>query len=69
MLRGVNLAGLVSGIPGVTGNGDANNTLRSADVALTTWHANLLRVAVNADFWFGHDRTAGAGEAADGGAA
>src|SRR5438093_11179365 len=63
VLRGVNLAGLESGIPGAGNSADADNILQSADVALNTWHANLLRVTVSPDFWFGHDEKANLGDA------
>src|SRR5262249_3470391 len=67
-LHGVNLAGLEARIPGTRVGRDANHIPHPADVALNTWHANLLRVTVSPDFWFGHDEKAGLDEAADGGA-
>ncbi|MHC5538630.1 hypothetical protein ACYOEI_10445, partial [Singulisphaera rosea] len=68
VLKGVNLAGLESSPMGGV-NPAANNILKSADEALNVWHANLLRVTVYPDFWFGHDEGVHMGEAADGGAA
>ena len=62
---GLNLAGLESGIPGTGTSRDADNILQSADMALKVWNANLLRVTVSPDFWFGHDEKANLGEAAD----
>jgi hypothetical protein len=67
VLRGVDLSGLESYPTGLTG--DASQVLRSVDVALNDWHANLLRLTVYPDFWFGHDQGVGLGAAADGGAA
>jgi hypothetical protein len=60
VLRGVNISGLESYPTGLTG--DANQVLRSADVALNDWHANLIRLTVYSDFWFGHDEGVGLGE-------
>jgi hypothetical protein len=62
VLRGVNLTGLEF-------RPDGDNTLLAADTAINTWHANLLRLPVNEDFWFGHDEFWTGGEADDGGAA
>ncbi len=67
VLRGVNIPGLESYPTGLLG--DPAQVLHAVDVALNTWHANLLRLTVYPDFWFGHDQGVGLGEAADGGAA
>ena len=63
----MNITGLESYPTGLTG--DPAQVLRSVDVALNDWHANLIRLTVYPDFWFGHDQGVGLGEAADGGAA
>jgi hypothetical protein len=59
VLRGVNITGLESYPTGLTG--DASQVLRSVDVALNDWHANLIRLTVYPDFWFGQDRGVGLG--------
>jgi hypothetical protein len=60
ILRGVNITGLESYPTGLTGN--ASQVLRSVDVALNDWHANLIRLTVYPDFWFGHDSGVGLGD-------
>jgi hypothetical protein len=56
VLRGVNISGLESFPTGLSG--DSSQVLKTVDVALNDWHANLLRVTVYSDFWFGHDEGA-----------
>jgi hypothetical protein len=60
VLRGVNITGLESFPTGLTD--DPAQVLRSVDVALNDWHANLIRLTVYPDFWFGHDQGVGLGE-------
>ncbi len=69
ILRGVNVTGLESYPTGLDYDANGNSILpQVVNEALTGWHANLIRVTVYQDFWFGHDEGAGLGEAADGGA-
>jgi hypothetical protein len=60
VLRGVNVASL-------EWRPDGPNVLRATDTALA-WGANLIRLPVNQDFWFGHDQQWTGDEAGDGGA-
>jgi hypothetical protein len=60
VLRGVN-------VPSLEWRPDGPNVLRATTKALS-WGANLIRLAVNQDFWFGHDQAWTGGEAGDGGA-
>jgi hypothetical protein len=70
VLRGVNVSGLESYPSGLDFDAQGNSILLNVvNEALGNWHANLIRVTVYQDFWFGHDEGAGLGEAADGGAA
>ncbi len=70
VLRGVNVSGLESYPTGLDFDNQGNSILLNVvDEALNNWHANLIRVTVYQDFWFGHDEGAGLGEAGDGGAA
>ncbi len=62
VLRGVNIISL-------EWRPDGDNVLQAVDIALHDWHANLLRLPVNQDFWFGHDQAWTGGESGDGGAA
>jgi hypothetical protein len=48
VLRGVN-------VPSLDWSFVGENVVRSVTVALNDWHANLIRLQVNQDFWFGHD--------------
>jgi hypothetical protein len=57
VLRGVNISGLESYPTGLTG--DKAQVLRSVDVALNDWHANLIRLTVYPDFWFGRNQGVG----------
>src|ERR1051326_1211534 len=61
-LRGVNIISL-------EWRPDGDNMAQAVDLAIHDWHANLLRLPVNEDFWFGHNQAWGQGEAGDGGAA
>ncbi|HVS33994.1 MAG TPA: glycoside hydrolase family 5 protein, partial [Gemmataceae bacterium] len=70
VLRGVNIAGLESYPTGLDWDANSNSILpQVADEALNSWHANLIRLTLNQDFWFGHDEAVGLGESGDGGAA
>src|SRR5262245_25723654 len=62
VLRGVNIASL-------EWRPDGYNVLQAVNIALNDWHANLLRLPVNQDYWFGHNQFWTGGEAGDGGAA
>jgi hypothetical protein len=62
VLRGVNIAGLESWPSGDMDNQGNSRIPQSVDVALNDWHANLIRVTVYPDFWFGHDEGVGLGE-------
>ena len=62
VLRGVNIASL-------EWRPDGDNVLRAVDIAINSWHVNLIRLPVNEDFWFGHDQSWTGGESGDGGAA
>jgi hypothetical protein len=62
VLRGVNVAGLESWPGGDMDNQGNSRIPQSVDVALNDWHANLIRVTVYPDFWFGHDEGVGLGE-------
>src|SRR5947209_640327 len=55
LLRGVNIVSL-------EWRPDGDNVLQAADAAITGWHANLVRLPVNQDFWFGHDQAWSGGE-------
>jgi hypothetical protein len=48
VLRGVNIPSLEYYPPGV-------QLLQSLDVSINDWHANVIRLPVNEDYWFGHD--------------
>jgi hypothetical protein len=61
VLRGVNIISL-------EWRPDGDNVMQAVNIALKDWHANLLRLPVNQDFWFGHDESWGGGESGDGGA-
>jgi hypothetical protein len=58
VLRGVNIAGLESSPSGFLDDQGNPTVLRSADVALNDWHANLIRLTVYPDYWLGHDESA-----------
>jgi hypothetical protein len=59
VLRGVNIGGLES-YPTGFGDDQGNPTLlNSVNVALNDWHANLIRLTVYPDFWFGNDQGVG----------
>jgi hypothetical protein len=62
VLRGVNIISL-------EWRPDSDNVMQAVDIAIQDWQANLLRLPVNEDFWFGHDESWTGGEAGDGGAA
>jgi hypothetical protein len=61
-LRGVNITSLEY-------RPDDDNVLLAVNTAINSWHANILRLPVNEDFWFGHDEFWTGAEAGDGGAA
>lgn len=61
-LRGVNIISL-------EWRPDGDNVMTAVDMAIQDWHANLLRLPVNQDFWFGHDQAWTGSESGDGGAA
>jgi len=48
VLRGVNIISL-------EWRHDGDDVEQAARIALNNWNANLLRLPVNQDFWFGHD--------------
>jgi hypothetical protein len=48
VLKGVNIASL-------EWRTDGDNILGAAKIAVENWHANVLRLPVNEDFWFGHN--------------
>ena len=50
VLRGVDVAGM-------EWRPDGNNTLLAESTAINTWHANLIRLPLNEDFWFGVNKT------------
>jgi hypothetical protein len=50
VLRGVNVAGF-------EWRPDGNNAMLAVDTAVVGWHANLIRLPVNEDFWFGNDQS------------
>jgi hypothetical protein len=60
VLRGVNVASL-------EWRPDGYNVKDAVNIYLNDWHANLLRLPVNQDYWFGHNEAWGQGEAGDGG--
>jgi hypothetical protein len=62
VLRGVNIASLESYPTGDVNDQGDPTILRSVDVALNDWHANLLRVTVYPDFWSGDDQGVGLGK-------
>src|SRR5437588_71718 len=62
ILRGLNIISL-------EWRPDGDNVMQAVDIAINDWHANLLRLPVNEDFWFGHDQAWTGGESGDGGAA
>ena len=62
VLRGVNVISL-------EWRPDGDNVMQAVDIAINDWHANLLRLPVNQDFWFGHNQYWTGGESGDGGAA
>jgi hypothetical protein len=62
VLRGVNIASLESQPGGDVNDQGEPTILRSVDVALHDWHANLIRVTIYPDFWFGHDEGVGGGD-------
>src|SRR5262245_21908091 len=62
VLRGVNIASL-------EWRPDGDNVMQAVNIALQDWHANLLRLPVNQDFWFGHNQFWTGDESGDGGAA
>lgn len=62
VLRGVNIISL-------EWRPDGDNVMQAVNTAITDWHANLLRLPVNEDFWFGHDQAWTGGDSGDGGAA
>jgi hypothetical protein len=62
VLRGVNVISL-------EWRPDGDNVMQAVHLALQDWHANLIRLPVNQDFWFGHDQAWTGGESGDGGAA
>jgi hypothetical protein len=62
VLRGVNVNSLEF-------RPDGDNVLQAESIALNDWHANLVRVPLNEDYWFGHDEWWTGGESGDGGAA
>lgn len=49
VLRGVNIISLEWRADG------GDNIMGAVNMALNDWHANLLRLPVNEDFWFGHN--------------
>lgn len=61
VLRGVNIISL-------EWRPDGDNVMQAVNTAID-WHANLLRLPVNQDFWFGHDQAWTGGDSGDGGAA
>lgn len=62
ILRGVNIISL-------EWRPDGDNVLQAVRIAINDWHANLLRLPVNQDFWFGHDQAWTGSDSGDGGAA
>jgi hypothetical protein len=62
VLRGVNIISL-------EWRPDGDNVMQAVNIAINAWHATLLRLPVNQDFWFGHDEAWTGGESGDGGAA
>jgi hypothetical protein len=62
VLRGVNVASL-------EWRPDGYHVMDSVNIYLKDWHANLLRLPVNQDYWFGHNQKWSGGESGDGGAA
>ena len=62
VLRGVNVISL-------EWRPDGDNIMQAVNIAIDDWHANLIRLPVNQDFWFGHDEDWTGGESGDGGAA
>jgi hypothetical protein len=62
VLRGVNVNSLEY-------NPTGNNVLQAESIAINDWHANLIRLPVNQDYWFGHNEWWSGNEAGDGGAA
>ena len=62
ILRGVNISSL-------EWRTDGDNVMQAVDLALDTWDANLIRLPVNEDFWFGYNADSTNGAADDNGAA
>lgn len=62
VLRGVNVASL-------EWRPDGYNVMQAVNLYLNDWHANLLRLPVNQDYWFGHNQHWTGQESGDGGAA
>jgi hypothetical protein len=62
VLRGVNLTGLEF-------RTDGDNLDTAVDLAINQWHANVLRLPVNEDFWFGHNEQSVNGAPNDDGSA
>ena len=62
VLRGVNVNSLEF-------RPDGDNVLQAESIAINDWHANLIRLPVNEDYWFGHDEWWTGAESGDGGAA
>ena len=62
VLRGMNIISL-------EWRPDGDNVMQAVNLAINDWHANLLRLPVNEDYWFGHNQHWTGGESGDGGAA
>jgi hypothetical protein len=62
VLRGVNIISL-------EWRPDGDNVMQAVNIAIKDWHATLLRLPVNEDYWFGHDQAWTGTDSGDGGAA